>query len=390
VYHHRTPSNLVGGLIYFIIYPHSLWLFLIRPLMNGGADFWPESWFLENNPNIINIASWQEFVSGAGIGWKLFLLKLPYLIAEIIMVILIIKMLDAKEKKERVLNFLIFNPVSLFVIYIFGSYDIIPVLLFVLSLYFAKKEKISPAIFMLGLAVYIKVYMIFLMPLYIFIMCRDWQRRAGLALLGFLPGILVSIIAVFKGEFVSGLKFLLGSVHTDYVLALVLPSQYLSDRIYPFITAYCLIMLFILHSRTHNEKNLFLDLSGLSLALSLLFYSLCFFHPQYFLLIVPLMAFQISKDKRMQPWFFILAVCFFIYVLQWGKDLSWRLFMPLNPPLFSGLSSPSELISRVYPADKFIGIFRSIFSAACFWIIYNLLKKGEGSRNDFGNNPGIQ
>lgn len=38
---------------------------------------------------------------------------------------------------------------------------------------------------------------------------------------------------------------------------------------------------------------------------------------------------------------------------------------------------PFEYINQFYPTDKFIGIFRSIFSAISLWMIYFLMKRNE-------------
>lgn len=374
-YHQGIPSGLKGGIVYFwpMIYIHGTWLFLIRNFMNKGMDLWPEHLFSGGNPFIVNIDAWQHFVSQPNIFSILFLLKLPYLIAELLMITLIYKMFSSPETKYKVLKFLVFNPVSLFIIYIFGAYDILLVSFLVLSLYLIKKQKIYLGMLSLGLSIFIKFYNLFLLPLFVLIISREWSRRIRLLIWGALPVLISAIVVFFKGELGESLGRGVSSPLSGYIFSMVSPFQYLSDRIYPLFLAYFFILFYI----TYNSQkyNVFEELCKYSLVLALLFYSLCFFHPQYFLLVVPFIALQIDKVKRVVPLFFLQAFCFFIYTFQWGSDLSWRLFMPINPQFFANIKSPIDAIAQFYPVERFIGIFRSLFVAVSFWMVYLLMKK---------------
>lgn len=376
VYNHKIPSYMFKNTIFLLpkYCIHGAWLFFIRGFINGGQDVWPEARFIGMDM-VNNVEAWQKFVSRPNIGWILFLLKFPYLIMELIIILLIIKMCSSAESKYKTLNFLMFNPVSLFIIYIFGAYDIVLVLFAVLSFYAAKKQRVYLSVLLLGLSILIKIYTLFLLPLFIMIMAKKWPKRVSLLLLyGISPIIIPLIFAQIKGGLSELLNNAVKFFHGEYLFSLMLPFQHNSDRIYPFIFGYCLIMLYIAHRDSYQENNLFYDLSRYSLSVVLIFYSLCFFHPQYFLLIIPLIAFRIDKDEKIMPLFFVLTLCFFVYTFEWGRDLSGRLFMPVNPEFFANLKSPAELINQIYPADKFIGIFRSVFVAVSFWMIYLLLK----------------
>ncbi len=374
-YHGGFPSDLFSGIGSFIpgIFIHSLWLFVIRPLLNGGIDFWPHAWFIQHQNNGVNLYTWVQFVSQGNIAWVLFLFKLPYLVIELLMVRLILKMLPDYKSKYLVLIFLMFNPVSLFITYIFGAHDIILVFFLVLSLYLVKRQRIYLGALFLGFSVFFKLYSIFLVPLFVFLIEKEWLNRIKLTLCIFSLSIFYFIFLLFKGKLFISLDLISRGPHFSYMLSLAWPFEHGIDRIYPFVLAYCITILYVVYG--YKRSSLYDDLAKFSLVLSLLFFALSFFHPQYFLMVVPLMALQIGKNRGLMPLFFVQSVCFFVYTFQWGRDLFGHLFMPLNPNFFIAIRSPSEFINQFYPSDKFFGIFRSIFSAVSFWMMFLLLKK---------------
>ncbi len=159
----------------------------------------------------------------------------------------------------------------------------------------------------------------------------------------------------------------------DYVFSLSLQFAHMDNRVYLFVAAYVWPML---HAVYNDRRTIFpVNLERLFLVLALLFYSLSFFHPQYFLMIVPLMALQISKDRRLVSLFSILVFCFMVYTWQWGKDMAGNLFLPLNLTLFLSLKSPIEVIDNYFPVAKFFNIFRTVFISVSFWIIYQIIRR---------------
>lgn len=357
---------------------HASWLVLIKKIINNGRDPWTEDWFLKEDPHRANIDSWRQFVNQPNIHWILFLLKLPYLLFELLAVFLLYKAISHDDSKYKALNFLIFNPISLFVIYVFGSHDIIPVFFVILSLYLVKiRCKYLPVV-SLVIAIILKLYILFLFPIFILILGKNWRERIKLVLFGFFPLVFLLFISLLANKTVNPKTVFLSVAqlrYIDFLLSFALMFLHMYDRLYPFIIGYCLILFSAAYSG--RAAGLFNTLIKYVTVSGLIFYSFCFFHPQYFLLIVPLTAFQISRDRRFLPLFFVLVFCYFIYVFQWGKDTTSRLFMPLNPEFFVNLKSPLEFISHFYPADKFIGIFRSIFTATSLWMAYLLLKTGD-------------
>lgn len=325
VYHgdsfHR-PARTIGYLspAYNI---HSIWLFSVRGLINHGKDPWLEQWAPKDGTDSNNIEAWRYFVSQQNIHWTLFLLKLPYLFAELLMIVFICKTALLNNSKFKILTFLILNPISLFIIFL----------------------------------------------------CKEWRQRIKLILFGLLPFIFL-LSAVCLASKTINLKEIFPNInkvpHADYIYSLAFPFKHIGDKISPFILIYCFVILFALYIEQKKEFNIFMLYVTI---LMLFFYSFCFFHPQYFLLFIPVIALQISRERRLMSLFYILVFCFFIYTFYWGKDLSWLLFMPLNPQFFASLRPPFEVINGFFPAKDFISIFRSIFSSVSLFMIYFLIKR---------------
>jgi len=373
VYHQNIPANIlhgIAGTVYLspIIQMHGLWLLFIKAFINKGADFWPNVWFFNNNYFTVNIDTWVQFVRQPGIGWILFLLKIPYLIGEAILIFLIIKMVEGVELKRKVLNFLVFNPVSIFIIYIFGAGDIFFALFLVLSLYLIKKQRIYLGMFFLGLAM-MKFYILILLPFFVIILSDNVLERIKLVFLGLSP-LIVAIIS----SFIIGIPLapLATAPHSGYIFSLALLFNHVQDKIFPFVVLYFLLFLYMFYS--NKRKQVMEELYRYSLIAFMIFYALSFFHPQYFFLVVPLIALQFNKIRHIGGMFILLTVCYIVYTFHWLSDLSCRLFLPLGPDLFVSLKSPHDLIDRFMPADNFIGIFRSIFLSVSLILIYFLVK----------------
>ena len=145
----------------------------------------------------------------------------------------------------------------------------------------------------------------------------------------------------------------------------------LSDKLYIFVIGYTFIFLYVcfLKKRTYST------LKDALLVLVLWYFSTSFFHAHRFVWLVLFISLAVTEDRRFFRLFLIQAVCLFVYTFQWGRDFAGYLFAPVNPVFMMGLPGPYEVIDRFYPADFFIGIVRSVFTAVSVWIIYEVYKK---------------
>ena len=94
----------------------------------------------------------------------LFLLKMPYLIADIVIALLLLKFFSIEEQKKKVFTLWLFNPLTIVLIYIFSNIDIIVVLLTLLSVLLAKNRNMILAALILGIAAGFKAYPLLFLP----------------------------------------------------------------------------------------------------------------------------------------------------------------------------------------------------------------------------------
>jgi len=159
------------------------------------------------------------------------------------------------------------------------------------------------------------------------------------------------------------------------------------DKVYVFVVGYALILIFTyFYSQTKESEDSFKRLWQTNLIICLWLYATSLFHPQWFVWVMPLLILLVIESKELRLLYWVLVICFFVYTFNWRKSLSWDLFSPLNLNFFNNLPSPYDIISHYYPAGRLIGIFRSIFSAASFFLIYWILKQLFSSRNTAKDN----
>lgn len=348
----------------FVHYLHALFLWILGPLMP----------YLESVlPGRLGPPGWEtfsRFATDTNIFRTLFLLKFPYLIFDLGCAFLLLAIFLDKKKGLTAFRFWMVNPVIIFSVFIFSRFESIAVFLVLLSLYYAKKNLLARSLFSLGIAVITRLYPLILLPFFVIILGKGIRQRLKLTFWGLLPlGIMVALSRLFSG--ISEIESWAQLPHVNYLTNLRFPPGAAYDVIFVFFLGYTILFLYTYMKTDHS----FVDLWNGSLCLSLLFFATCFFHPHYFMWLMPFLVFMIVEDKRFRGLFAIQVVCWIVYTFQWKKVLAGYLLSPLNFSYFINLSSPFEIINQYYSAAKFIGIFRSIFSGVCLWMIYMLLRK---------------
>ncbi|MBA7585516.1 hypothetical protein ES708_27500 [subsurface metagenome] len=112
------------------------------------------------------------------------------------------------------------------------------------------------------------------------------------------------------------------------------------------------------------------------LVVLLLYFATCHFHVHYFMWLIPFLALQVAEDRRFIPLFIVQVFCFIAYTFQWDRHFLGYLFTPFHFPYFaSEVVNPKTFISQYFPFGDFLGVFRSIFSAVSFWMIYLVIRR---------------
>ena len=327
--------------------------------------------FFQKLLSIFNIKSYIELIMNGvniytikNISLFLFLIKLPYLVIDLLAAKYLSLIFDDKKKQQLVYILWLFNPVTLYATFCMGVFDIIPVFFTILSIYFLKKNKYLSSALMLGFGAAFKTYPIFFLPFIIFAAAKTFWPRTKIAIIGLLPIILTNLPFITS----SAYRYMVFSPKSQKMLFMEWMITG-AEGLFPFLIAYTIIVLF-----THNIKKANIDLYKYYLVFFFLLFSVTHYHPQWFLWITPFILLHLVDTNLKYLWHYL--VMFFIYVfivLCFENSLSVGLFAILNPSLnnFPGIGT---FIASKTNISILKSQFRSIFAGIAIFLTYEISK----------------
>ena len=355
-----------GGLQIFIHYFHAFFLWIFKPLMPYFDSILYE-------PRMRPEPSWEmlgTFVSHPNVFRTLFLFKVPYLLFDLACAFLLLRIFKDDKKGLAAFIFWMVNPVIIFATYIAARHEVIAIFFILLSLYYARNNLSARSLLSLGVSIIIRFYPLILLPFFIVILGRRFWERVKLAFWGILPlGLLMILTRLFHET--TKVEKLARTPQGQYLLSMAFYLGYLSDRVFIFVAIYAVLLLYTIFRTDHS----FASLWRMLLILLLGIFATSFFHVHYFMWIVPFLTLQMVEDRRFIGLFGILVLGWIVYSFQWKGVFAGLLFTPINVRYFMSLPSPFEIINEYYSAANFIGIWRSIFSGVCLWMMYLVLRE---------------
>lgn len=280
--------------------------------------------------------------SDPGFPWLMYFLKLPYLLADLTCLWVILKLLPDKLKFPGAL-FWIFNPVTIYASYLIGQFDIFIALFLLLMLLFLNKNWFLSAIF-LGLSACFKPFTLVLSPL--------------------LPGHKFKNILVSGGTYLlTLLPYLHSPAFKQYALLASQSDKLLFAKIIVSGSQYVPVFvlgLFLIYWWQYFQPKKHLPWVWLSLPL-LLFYSVTHFHPQWFVWLMPFLLLYWASFPKTRLLIGGLMSCYFIIVLLFESSLNFGLF---------GLTfSFSDFILPYLSPDLLASVVRGIFAASAVGLV---------------------
>ena len=121
-----------------------------------------------------------EFVSNDSIFRVLFIIKLPFLAADLIAAWALFQYCGRDDGARRAVVFWLFNPITIFAFYIFGRFESIPIMFCMLSLLAIQRKQLILAAVMVGLSINSRELFIFLGPIFIAILCSASAKNYSL------------------------------------------------------------------------------------------------------------------------------------------------------------------------------------------------------------------
>ncbi|MBU3956785.1 hypothetical protein KKI19_00690 [Patescibacteria group bacterium] len=331
---------------------------LLRPFLGSGFVNWIFDWGPERifNPRIFHY---------------LFVLKIPYLILDIVTAFVLTQFFKEKKQKQRVFLFWLFNPVVLYAIYGLSHFDILPSLLVLLAVLLVLRDRKKLGGLTLGVAAAFKTYPLLLLPFLVILGSKKTRERLMIFILGIIPYV-ISIL-----PFLNSMAFRQSVLFSGLSQRLFLASIPLGfgENLIIFMTALTFLFFLAFHHFSSERERII----PFFLAIFLLVFSLSHFHPQWIIWILPpLTIILVKKPSLLFPqlvfYFAFLGVVFLFN----DRAQLFGLLVPVNPS-FLGVPSFFELLRDRKIIDPFLiqSLGHSVLAGAAFWIGWQSLKKNE-------------
>ena len=352
---------------------HNVWLWLIKPLLPNAEPIWSRTAAvlgLGAQPGEFRVT----FMSYAFLPRALFLMKLPYLAADLATGYVLTRLVSP-ERRPRVLALWLLNPLVIYTSAVYGRHDSIAVLAVVLSIWAAGRGRRYLGLGFLGLGAVTRFFPFVLVPFFVISYRRSRRELALLAGGIVLMWAALEITALVLTGSSPTLTLLNRYQHVDYLTDLVLPFRF-NDQLFIFPAAYALLTLWFFERDPLGSR----DFVASGAAVFLVMFALVFFHPPYAIWLVPLLALSIDRDGRLIGYHVLQILLLGLFALHWGTEMSTDLFLPLDPKGIGALPDPQTILGAQVPAYWFLGLVRSLFTALSLWMAYRILRTRFGLR----------
>lgn len=288
--------------------------------------------------------------------WGLWLLKLPYLIFDLSLGLILWHLV--KERKTLIFGLWMFNPVNLYSSYMMGQFDIIPTFFTVLSFYFIAKNELNRAALSLGFGIAFKLYPVFLL-IPVLILAKGFFEKIKLLLLTALPYFISILPYLSSGSFRSNALFASQSSKSLYAGIPVSGGE--SILLFPA----SLILFYLLIWKKNLSRLFFWKIYLIPL---LLFFTFTHYHPQWLIWLTPFLILGLSSEKfkNLLPVALILTA-WFSSLFFFDPSLTLGMFSPQSPDLWTLLGLNLDF--------NFLRSFiQTVFAGSSFYLIYKWLK----------------
>jgi hypothetical protein len=312
---------------------------------------------------------WWTFIADNQVFRMLSIMKFPYFLFDLACAFLLLRFTKDAKTNLKVFKHWMINPIVIFVTYIFARFDVIPLFITLLALYFAMKDRKYISIFFLVLSIVMRFFPVFILPFLIIYLAKSKKDYIIFSIFGIL-GILALEIGsrVISGE--SALFKLLNSQHFTFIIALQWGMEGLHVNLFPLVIFFTLSIISFFEMRSKSFSNLL----RYCLIAFLLWFSFGYFHPQYLLWSIPFLIFQFVEEDKVFYYHILQILIIPFILLYWGQLVTTFLFSPIDSKFFTTLPDLVDIIRKYYSPSKFANIFSSIFSGVSIWIIYKVYK----------------
>jgi uridine kinase len=298
--------------------------------------------------------------------FDLFIYRLPLLVADLT-IFFILKSWLKHESVKKLILFYWLSPVLIYISYIHGQLDVIPIALLFVSLYFLFKERLLYTALFLGFAVATKTHISLTIPFFfLYLLSKNIKVRS----------LMLFILVLFGAFVLPNMPYILDSSFIHMVFKNQEQTKFfqafLSLNGFSFyLIPASLLFLFIKGGLLKNyNKDIFIMFLGFSFSIILLFVSPA--QGWYFWLIPFLAYFYIKAEGRSPLLFFGLQV-FYIFYFIISKNADYLQVLQFVLPDISEQKNLYHLIGLMgIDTDKIVGISFTLLQTTllvnCLWI----------------------
>jgi len=287
----------------------------------------------------------------------LFLMKIPYLFFDILTIFGLYKMVNNTKEQKIVLKYWWLNPITIFLPYVWGQFDIIPAAISVVAVWLMQKKPVLGSM-ILGLAAAYKNYPLMFLPVVAVAIAKNWKQGISMFVAGMLPFILTTAPYAWHSFF---RETVLVSWQSQKMLDFMMGIG--GDiGIYPFVIAYTLIGFWSFYFARKRG-----DAIGPIVMSLLLYYATTNFHQQWFLWILPFLVFYAVKYVSFRPLFYWIIGLFFLRLVSLQGNVTTELFLWIAPAI-DDLPKSRYLVGLLYDINKVRNIIASFYFATAIWV----------------------
>lgn len=169
-------------------YVHAAALRILAPLLPRPDAIWTDPWWWSDSfglsPQVL-----REFQAAPDVFQTLFVLKLPYLAADLAAGVALVALVRAArpELARRAWAFWMLSPIGIYASFLFGRYEAFPVLCVVLALLAVERDRPWLGALALGVGITMRGYPLLCVPLFALVAVRGPRRQAAWAGLALAP-----------------------------------------------------------------------------------------------------------------------------------------------------------------------------------------------------------
>ncbi|MEX2426072.1 MAG: hypothetical protein WD401_04835, partial [Thermomicrobiaceae bacterium] len=361
-------------------------LWLLQPLLPGASEIWSET------AGVFGVGvqahEFDTFLGYSHLSRALFLLKLPYIVADLVAGWLLMRLV-APDRRVLVSALWLLNPLVIYTTVLFARHDSIAIAIMLGGVLLATAGRRYLGLgFLLGAAM-MRFFPALIAPFFLIAYRRG--RRELIYLTSILAGgwLLLDVVVWGATGESPTLTLLNRYPHVNYLFELSVPlyrfpfGQTLELFLFPLVY---LLMLFWYYEQEPTGTR---DLVPAATAVYGLVFALTFFHPQYAIWLVPFTALAVARFRFLLPLHVIQVILMLLHTLQWGSATTTALFLPLSGEAVSLLPDPRNVIAAQMPLDLFFAIVRTALAGVSIWIAYRVMTESFADRivTDRGKAP---